>query len=612
MDELRKALSRFRLRLMVRQAGYAALSGLVIALVIVVAAPWLREAAGLPGYYATMALPLALPAVYVLIGLWWRPDDKSIAMAADAWSGAGGSIVSAVELARENPNSPFVEPVAARAAAALKAPRLPEPRLLRRLLTAFAVLFLMLPLSRWVHAQMAESEQEEKAQQEARKTEPPADAAEKLAQEAGKAAQEAEELGATQAKQLAEDLEEAARKAQAGPQDKERALREANSLADRANAQRQAQESRADARDAMARNDLTRELAEALDKVDNREVDRAVKDIAAQIHNPDGSFDKERAASLLKSLEEAAAKAPQDARLRRAADELRKQLADAGSGKRKELQDVAAKDTATEADKQAAKAALEELAKLDRETLERAMQEFAEAASKLRDIDPSGKKSDELADEMRKGQLTPEQAAEMAKTAAELAKRLELDAETLRELLKQGKDFEGMEELAKEMLEQQARENPEFSPDEIPEWAREFAEEAMKQQWAEQAKREAEKRNGERTGNGEGTGEPGEGKGEGGEGEGTGKNGESNPTGEPTREVGGEGKEEGIDSKDTGKGEKDPDKDPNRLDPKKAAEEKAARESTGRESGSHGLNTREEEETLPRRYRDAARKYFER
>lgn len=612
MDELRQSLSRFRLRLMLRLATYAALTGLVIALVIVVAAPWLRDAAGLPGYYATMALPLILPALYVALVFWRRPDETAIAMAADSWCGGGGAVVSAVELAREHPDSPFMAPVAARAVNALKAPRLPEPRLLRRLLIAFAVLFLMLPLSRWAHAQMAEDEAEERAQEEARKTEPPADAAETLAREAGKAAQEAEKLGATQAGQLAEDLEEAARKAQAGPQDKERALREANALADRANAQRQGQESRAEARESLAENEATKDLAKAIENVNERAIEREARELAQGIHKPEGGLDKAKAEALLKSIEEAAAKAPNDPRLRRAADELRKQLNEQAM---RQAQAERAEIAKQSADPALLKEALEAASQLDREQLEKALQEFADAASKLRDIEPTGNKSDELAEKVKQGQLTPEQAREMAETAAELAKRLELDAETLRELLKQGKEFEGMEELAKEMLEQQAQENPGFSPDEIPEWAREFAEEALKQQWQEQARREAERRQGGERGEPREGGQGGEARegregGEGGEGSEGREGGER--TGDPTRTIDGEGGKEGIDSKDTGGGDKDPEKDPKRLDPSKAGDERANRDETGRESGSKGINTRQDEETLPRRYRDAARKYFER
>ena len=48
------------------------------------------------------------------------------------------------------------------------------------------------------------------------------------------------------------------------------------------------------------------------------------------------------------------------------------------------------------------------------------------------------------------------------------------------------------------------------------------------------------------------------------------------------------------------------------LDPEKAREEKARRDASGREATSRGVDTRNDTDHLPRRYREAARKYFER
>jgi hypothetical protein len=82
--------------------------------------------------------------------------------------------------------------------------------------------------------------------------------------------------------------------------------------------------------------------------------------------------------------------------------------------------------------------------------------------------------------------------------------------------------------------------------------------------------------------------------------------------GDPTKPVDGGQGPEGVDTQDTGKGKRNPDGQEERLDPTKAKDEKATRGVTGAEGTGKGVNTREEEERLPRRYRETARKYFDR
>jgi hypothetical protein len=604
VTELQRRINNFRLRLMLRLAGWAALLGLLLALVIVIFAPWLRDSTGLPGYWLTVALPLAFPLAYVLFTLLQRPDDRTVVLAADAWCAAEGSIISAWELEREHPDSPFVKPVADKAVRMLANQRLPEPPLLRKALAALLVMLALLPLSRFVYAQMQQSEQDEQKQAAERKVDTPPEEAEKLAQEAAAAAERAKELGAKQQQQLADDLEQAARNAQAGGQEKERALRDANSLVDRAKAQTEAQQRREQAREALAESDATRELAEAIKQADPQAARGEIEELVEQIYNKDGRVDPARAEELRQAVQKAREQAPQDARLRRAAENLEQLL------ERQALQEARQRREQTEKDMQASgmdpeaiKQALEKLQDVDERALDRALEELAKAASPLRDLDVSGREMEELLKQLDAGKLDPEQARQMAEAARQLSERLELDAETLREMLKDGREFEGLKKAAEEMMKNMPQGEQPAGPDQVPEWAKQAVPEEWKQAW-EQAGKEGRKP-------GQGTGGQ---QGEGGNGKqgSDGNGGGGNKTGDPTKPIDGGGKEEGVETGDTGQGEKDPDKDPERLDPNKAGDEKARRDGTGRSSDSSGINTRDEEERLPRRYRDAARKYFER
>lgn len=605
MTELERRIKTFRLHLMLRLAGWAALLGLLVALVIVIFAPWLRDAVGLPGYWLTIALPLVFPLAYVLYTLLLRPDDRTVVLAADAWCRAEGSIISAWELEREHPDSPFSRPVADKAVRMLDNHRLPEPPLLRKALVALLVMLALVPFSRYVYAQMQESEQDKEKEAAERKVDTPPEEAEKLAQEAAAAAERAKELGAKQQEQLADDLEQAARNAQAGGQEKERALREANSLVDRAKAQTEAQERRQDAREALAANEATRELAEAIEQTDQQAAKKEIEDLVEQVYNKDGTVDPARANELRQAVEEASKQAPQDARLRRAAENLEKLLDKQALEQAQQRREQAEKEMqASGMDPEAIKAALEKLQDIDERALARALEELSKAASPLRDLDVNGREMEELLKQLEAGKLDPEQAKEMAEAARQLSERLELDADTLREMLKDGREFEGLKKAAEEMMKNMPEGERPAGPEEVPEWAKDAVPEEWKQAW-EQAGKEGRKP-GQSAGSQQGGGENGKEGSNGGGGAGEGK------TGDPTKAIDGGGKEEGVETGDTGQGEKDPNKDPERLDPNKAGDEKAWREGTGRASDSSGINTRDEEERLPRRYRDAARKYFER
>lgn len=605
MTELQRRIDKFRLHLMLRLAGWAALLGLLVALLVVIFAPWLRDGIGLPGYWLTIALPLAFPLAYVFFTLLRRPDDRTVVLAADAWCRAEGSIISAWELEREHPESPFNKPVADKAVRMLDNHRLPEPPLLRKALVALLVMLALLPLSRFVYAQMQESEQDEQKQAAERKVDTPPEEAEKLAQEAAAAAERAKQLGAKQQEQLADDLEQAARNAQAGGQDKERALRDANSLVDRAKAQTEAQQRREEAREALAESEATRDLAEAIQRSDHQAARTEIEDLVEQVYNKDGRIDPARAEELRQAVQKAREQAPQDARLRRAAETLEQLLEQQALEQAQQRREQTEKDMrASGMDPEAVKQAMEKLQDVDERALARALEELAKAASPLRDLDVSGREMEELLKQLEAGKLDPSQAEEMAEAARQLSERLELDAETLREMLKDGREFEGLKKTAEEMMKNMPEGERPTGPDQVPEWARQAMPEDWKQAWKQAGKEGREP--GKGTGSRQGSGEDGREGPDGGKGAGEGK------TGDPTRPVEGGGIEEGVETSDTGQGEKDPDKDPERLDPNKAGDEKARREGSGRSAESSGLNTRDEEERLPRRYREAARKYFER
>ena len=610
MTNLQRRIRTFRFHLMLRIAGYSALIGLIAALVIVIAAPWLRDETGLPGYWLTIALPVVFPAIYVAYSLLNRPSERETVIAADAWCRGEGSIISAYELERENPDSPFVQPIAARAVERLGQRRLPEPRLLRKLMVAMLVMVALVPLSRYVHAEMQEAEEEEKAEELANKVDVPPEVAEELAKDAGTAAEKAKEINAEQQERLADDIEQAARNAQAGGQDKERALREANSLVDRAKAQTEAAEAREEAREALEDNEMTRELSEAIEQADARKMREEIKELTEQVYREGGKVDEKAAKQLKKAIEEAQRAAPQDARLRRAAENLESLLEESAlKNSERRRKEAEQQMKAQGMDPKAIAEALEKLNQMDKRALERALEELSKSSSPLRDLDVSGREMEELLKQVDLGEISPEDAKRMAGAAKQLSERLELDAETLRELLQKGQDFEGLEDAAKRMVEEG---NMPEGPDGVPEYAKNLIPEDVKEAWEQERMGNSPGEGRQPTENGEGSGNSSSSGSEGGSGPGRNENDPDSPDKDPGRKIDGDGTKEGVDTKDTGEGEKDPDKEAERLDPDKAKDEEAWRTKTGRDGTSKGINTRDEEERLPRRYRDAARKYFER
>ncbi len=328
MTPLQRELKRFYLRLSLRTASYAALWGLVLALPVVIAAPWLRDWYGFPDYWTTMAIPVVLPALYAAIVLFIKPPEREQVLAADHWFGRTGAIVSAYELERARPGDPFVEPVSRQAQRLMHDRPLPEPRWLRRLLAAMVLLLLLTPLSRWAHAQLEENRKESEKEKQAKKPEVKPKDAEQIAKSAGSTAEKSKEAGARQQEKLAEDIEEAARRAQSGADDKERAMRDANALADRAKAQADGQKDRQVARDAMKSSEATRELAEAIESNDPRRIEEAAKRAAEEVHRPDGEVDTAAAKELSEAIDKARAKAPNDPWLKRAAEAVQAMLAE--------------------------------------------------------------------------------------------------------------------------------------------------------------------------------------------------------------------------------------------------------------------------------------------
>jgi hypothetical protein len=667
MTDLQRDLRRFYFRLNLRVASYAALWGLVLALPVVIAMPWLRDWLGISrdaAYWFALSLPVALPALYAGVVLFIKPPEREQVLAADFWFGDTGSIVSAYEMEQKHPGDPFVQPIARQARALMHDKPLPEPRWLRRALLALLILLLLTPLSRWAYAQMEEHKQEDEKQKQAKKPDVKPQDAEQIAKSAGEAAEKAKELGSKQQEDLANDLEEVANRQRAKADDKETAMRNANAVTDRAKAQADAHEDRQDARDAL-KGSPAEELRKAIESNDPKRIEEAAKKAAESVYKENGEIDTATAAALQKAIEEARRAAPNDAAVKKAAEALEEQLQrarekgerpneqkDAEAAMREKMGAQGATSTEVENAVEEMRKAAEERRQVEAQELKKAMEELAKAIDPKRDIDPTGKRAEEIRKQLEKGEISPEEAEAMVKAAREIAKQMEIDAETLREMIKQGKDFEGMEEVAKRIAEQARKDaaegKPQIGPEDVPEWVKKAMADKEWQEIARELAKQAAERKGEPGQPDEGRvgpdGKPIEGR-EGKPGEGRvgpdgkpiegreGKPGEGRvgPDGKPIddsgRDGGGSGsttgpdgkpidpkevRKVGVDVKDTGRGEKDPDAERKELDAKKAAEEKAAREATGRKGTSDDVNTKEELDRLPRRYRDAARKYFER
>ncbi len=584
MTELQQQLSAFHRRFLLRATGIAALWGLTAALTVVVAAPWLGQFAGPYTYWVILFIPLLLPAALVVLAWLRRPDFNTVVLAADRWSAGQGGIAAAWELRGTSQSQPFAEAVAARAVSSLRQQRIPEPRAMRRLLLAMLLLLALMPLSRVIYAQVRANDNEGK-QTTTRTSVKPQDAA-MLAKDAGLVAEQAGRIGAAQQERLAEDIEQLARNLQAGPIDKERALRDANALADRAASQTESRAQRQEARDLLAGNDATRELAQALKAIDSAAINNALDAIANDLRQPDGGLNAEAAGKLRAAIQQAADAAPTDPAIRRAAEKVQSLLDDHAIGERRRREQQAQETMQRQGlDEQAIQKGLDALRSLDQEAIRAALEQFADAASVLRDIDPKAAK--DLLRRIQSGQTDPEQAKRMAETASELARRLEINAETLRELVRQGQQFEGLEQAAREALERMQQQGGVTGAEAVPDWARRAAQDAMRQG---------------------GQGSAGD---QGSASDGPGGDGGEPDTGKPSPAIEG-GERAGVETPDTGRGEKDDQSDPQRLDPEKAGDEAAGRDLSGRQSQSSGVNTRSSHEQLPRRFRDAARRYFER
>lgn len=571
MSELNRSLITFRRRMLMRALGYASLWGLAAALLVVVAAPWLQPMVGLPLYWITLGLPVLLPLLWVAAAWLRLPDERTIVLAGDAWSGAKGEIVAAWELERNAPGSPFAAPLVNSARQKLSKLRLPEPRWMRKLLVATLLLLAMVPLSRVARGELLPGNGTGGLARANAAEVKPQDAT-AIEKDAAEAAKQADRIEANGQRQLAEDIAQLARDARAGSKDKEHALREANSLVDRAASQLESRERMERVRESLADSEATQAMAEAIDAADPAALQSSIDEIADKITS-DGAFSPELAAEVKEALERAAAEAPQNAELRRAAESAANVL-DRSAAEERARREEQARQSMTEQglDPAAIERALETMRRMDNEALRRALSEFCKACN--------GGDDGALMDRVQQGELSPEQARALAEAGREMAERLELNAETLREMLQQGGNFEGLEEIARRAFEQSQANGRRRGENASPEWAREQAPEQVQREWEEAAAA------------GSGGHSPNR------------RNADSAEVGPSrTAQVDVEG--------DSGR-EDDPDAEPQELDPNKAREESTGREASGRDATSRGIGAEDDTDRLPRRFRTAARLYFDR
>lgn len=313
-------------------------------------------------------------------------------------------------------------------------------------------------------------------------------------------------------------------------------------------------------------------MAQALEQADPAALKEAIDNIVAQATGDEG-IDPERAHGLKEAVERAAAAAPQDAELRRASERVAGMLDDAAGAERKRREQQAVHSMREQGLSEAAiERALETMRKMDQESLRRALNEFCKACN-----NSGGGNS---MDRVLQGELSPEQARALAEAGRELAERLELNAETLREMLQQGGGFEGLEEMARRAFERAQANGGEPSEGSSPEWARGHAPEEVQRAWQE--------------------------------GRSTDSGGHSPNRRNAAHGDVGPGRTAQVDVAADSRGEKDPDAEKQALDPNKAAEESASREASGRNATSRGIGAEAETDRLPRRFRSAARLYFDR
>jgi hypothetical protein len=532
MDALPKLLAVMRRRLLLRQLAYAALFGLLAALLILAFAPWLGLSKGV-----MLVLPLALPAAAALFAWFRRPDEHTVVLAADRWADARGAVVAAWEQQRNG--SPFAEAVARKALEKLGKSRVPSPAYLRYVLAALLVAGAMLPLSRGIEAQLLRAGEREQQRRAATLTDVNPDDARKIAEDARRVAEAARALGASSLMRLADDIANLAGDTEAAPRDKERALREANALTDRVQTQRETVRAGERARATLANEPMTAELASALDSLDSKRIDDAVDDLHRQLMDEYTDPASASADDALKAFRAAADAAPHNPDLRRALERLESRLGTAARDQRaRRAQDIRESMLERRLGEEEILKALKQLEQFESDALRRALEGFADANNPLRDLGVGPRP-----------ELDPEEAQRLARLAGQLLDQLDRDTSVFAEMLRQGADFPGLEEFMR------------------------------------------------------GTLDPGM----------------SRPVGDgressPRRQAGAAPDLDFTDYADI-----TPDtaatRDDGRmveLDPDSARDESAARKDRDRESTSRGIDTSGDIDRLPRRYQEAARRYFER
>jgi hypothetical protein len=518
-------------------------------LIVLAVAPWLRDGWGFPGPLASLLMAPGLSLLGALLALARLPGEQEVLLAADHWSGAAGGIASAYEIQRTAPESPFAVPLHRRARAAAQRP-VPPPRHLGWWLAALVLMLAALPVSRHLYAEAVATPRAVVELAEVRPEE-----AQSVAEDAAQVAEEAAELNAPVLERLAADIARSARNAATRPP-AEPALREANALLDRLRARQDTSDRLAQTRADLAAREATRPLAESLAAMDLRALDLAAARLSESILEGDQSAyeDARRAAEV------AMRTAGSDEHQARAAQRLSELLKEMSPSAREALRGQRLSEMAERGLRpEQMEAALKALEVMDKELLKKALEEFARAASALRDLDLSGL---DLAD------LSPEELRGALERAAELLQRLQLDAETLRDMLRQGRDFPGLQDAAMRMAGQGAQG--------MPQWAMEILGLAPAQ------------------GN-DGGHVP-------------------NRPGERSSPVPREGEPDDADRvyvADTGDGDTQPGRR-EQLDTDGAQGEQARRVDTGRRLEGAGADAYDPVESLPRRYREAARRYFER
>ncbi len=559
MSDFGRDFARFSIRVRMRRASLWALWGLAASLALIAAAPWLAL-----DFVVLIALPALLPLAFAATALATGPGRREAAILADFWTQGQGSITAALELA---PDNPFLPRVQERALHSLRAGRIPAPGALRYALTCVLVLAALLPLSRHAHATWAgQNGPVVKSDRDLKPEIEPGHAA-VIARSAARAAEAAKSLHAPGPESLADAVEDAARRAQAGADDKERALRNANSLVDRARRQTRDQQARELVREQLAAGEATRAIADAAKSPDPAALDKAANDAAKSLFNG-ANVDRSHAAELRDALQKAAAAAPHDAQLKQAAADAMKELSPeklaaaeaALARKHEELKSRGAADEVIARE-------MEQAGQQAGAGLRESLKALGQAAHLMKDLDPEGKLAKDVLERMmREG--GGDRLAEMAEQARKMSSQLQFDAETLREMLKHGRNFPGLEEHARQLMEKSLKDGKPMDPSGLPRWGQDALPEEMRKAAAHNRAKNAD------TGSGR--------------------------------------KRTGVDVETRRDGPVDPEGKTIRHDPSKAPDETSRLNPTGTRTVGGSAEPVDDLDRLPRRYRDAARKYFDR